>query len=103
MFASSPLRRENGSLSPSDLMLRIMIEKNGRTLDYFPGEVSTDRITAIQVLCHLYFYVSVALGISTFITFILLILHRKPTGVWHLRFLKLMELTTPILKRFKFQ
>lgn len=28
----------------------ITIEKNGRTLDFFPGEVSADRITAIQVL-----------------------------------------------------
>lgn len=26
----------------------ITIEKNGKTLDFFPGEVSTDRITAIQ-------------------------------------------------------
>lgn len=27
-----------------------MLEKNGKALDFFPGEVSTDRITAIQVL-----------------------------------------------------
>lgn len=27
-----------------------MLEKNGKTLDFFPGEVSTDRIAAIQVL-----------------------------------------------------
>ncbi|XP_024029628.1 senescence-associated protein AAF, chlorolplastic [Morus notabilis] len=31
-----------------DIMDRIMLEKNGRTVEYFPGEVSTDRITAIQ-------------------------------------------------------
>lgn len=30
-------------------MGRIMLEKNGKTLDFFPGEVSTDRIAAIQV------------------------------------------------------
>lgn len=30
----------------------IMIEKNGKTLDFFPGEVSTGRITAIQVPSH---------------------------------------------------
>ena len=28
-----------------------MLEKNGKTLDFFNGEVSTDRINAIQVLC----------------------------------------------------
>ncbi|KAK8287906.1 hypothetical protein V6Z11_D07G086200 [Gossypium hirsutum] len=39
-----PLRWEKGSLSANDLML----EKNGKTLDFFNGEVSTDRISAIQ-------------------------------------------------------
>ncbi|XVE72223.1 hypothetical protein DITRI_Ditri11bG0022400 [Diplodiscus trichospermus] len=39
-----PLRWEKGSLSANDLML----EKNGKTLDFFNGEVSTDRINAIQ-------------------------------------------------------
>ncbi|XWS47554.1 hypothetical protein CRYUN_Cryun14cG0162100 [Craigia yunnanensis] len=39
-----PLQWEKGSLSASDLML----EKNGKTLDFFNGEVSTDRINAIQ-------------------------------------------------------
>lgn len=29
---------------------RIILEKNGITLDFFPAEVSADRITAIQVL-----------------------------------------------------
>ncbi|KAH7533792.1 hypothetical protein FEM48_Zijuj04G0169400 [Ziziphus jujuba var. spinosa] len=48
MMVSKMYKLENGSLSQSDLMVRIKIEKNGRTVDYFPGEVSTDRITAIQ-------------------------------------------------------
>ncbi|XVF71402.1 hypothetical protein PTKIN_Ptkin12aG0034500 [Pterospermum kingtungense] len=39
-----PLRWEKGSLSANDLKL----EKNGKTLDFFNGEVSTDRINAIQ-------------------------------------------------------
>lgn len=43
-----PLRRESGSLSSLDMMDRIMLEKNGRNVEYFLGEVSTDRITAIQ-------------------------------------------------------
>lgn len=30
-------------------MGRIMLEKNGKMLDSFPGEVSADRISAIQV------------------------------------------------------
>ena len=28
-----------------------MLEKNGKALDFFPGEVSNDRISAIQVAC----------------------------------------------------
>ncbi|EEF31196.1 senescence-associated protein AAF, chlorolplastic isoform X2 [Ricinus communis] len=43
-----PLQKEKGSLSTNEILGRIMLEKNGRTLDFFPGEVSTDRITAIQ-------------------------------------------------------
>lgn len=43
-----PLRRESGSLSSVDMMDRIMLEKNGRNVEYFLGGVSTDRITAIQ-------------------------------------------------------
>ncbi|XP_022771918.1 uncharacterized protein LOC111314632 isoform X1 [Durio zibethinus] len=39
-----PLQWGKGSLSASDLML----EKNGKTIDFFNGEVSTDRINAIQ-------------------------------------------------------
>ncbi|KAG7986147.1 hypothetical protein I3843_03G067000 [Carya illinoinensis] len=43
-----PLRTENGSLTTNDVMGRIMLEKNGKTLDFFASEVSTDRIAAIQ-------------------------------------------------------
>ncbi|KAL9381357.1 hypothetical protein Peur_027014 [Populus x canadensis] len=43
-----PLRKEEGSLTANGILENIMLEKNGRTLDFFPGEVSTDRITAIQ-------------------------------------------------------
>lgn len=32
------------------MMECITLEKNGKTLEFFPGELSTDRITAIQVL-----------------------------------------------------
>ncbi|XP_021296443.1 uncharacterized protein LOC110425773 [Herrania umbratica] len=39
-----PAQWEKGSLSADDIML----EKNGKTLDFFNGEVSTDRINAIQ-------------------------------------------------------
>ncbi|KAJ8761242.1 hypothetical protein K2173_001298 [Erythroxylum novogranatense] len=43
-----PLRKENGSLSDSEILGRVTLEKNGRALDFFPGKLSTDRITAIQ-------------------------------------------------------
>lgn len=43
MVNKIPLRRKDGSLSQN-----IMLEKNGKALDFFPGEVSNDRITAIQ-------------------------------------------------------
>ncbi|KAF8034724.1 hypothetical protein BT93_C0897 [Corymbia citriodora subsp. variegata] len=43
-----PLPSENDSMSSNDVMGRIMLEKNGKTLDSFPGEVSADRISAIQ-------------------------------------------------------
>lgn len=49
MLEYSPLRRDKGSLSSSNLG-RIMLEKNGTTMDFFPGDVSTDRIMALQVL-----------------------------------------------------
>ncbi|KAJ7960094.1 putative Senescence-associated protein [Quillaja saponaria] len=43
-----PQCRDKGSLSMNDMVDRITLEKNGKALDFFPGEVSTDRITAIQ-------------------------------------------------------
>ncbi|XP_043701194.1 senescence-associated protein SPA15, chloroplastic isoform X2 [Telopea speciosissima] len=42
-----PLRRKQGSISANDMLGRIMLEKNGKTLYFFP-EVSSDRISAIQ-------------------------------------------------------
>ncbi|XP_060970297.1 senescence-associated protein SPA15, chloroplastic-like isoform X1 [Cannabis sativa] len=45
---SCPLGRESGSLSATDMIDQIMLEKNGKTSEYFPRKVSTDRITAIQ-------------------------------------------------------
>ncbi|XP_044468675.1 senescence-associated protein AAF, chlorolplastic isoform X2 [Mangifera indica] len=43
-----PLCCDKNSLSGSDMMECITLEKNGKTLEFFPGELSTDRITAIQ-------------------------------------------------------
>ncbi|KAJ6684247.1 SENESCENCE-ASSOCIATED PROTEIN AAF CHLOROLPLASTIC [Salix viminalis] len=43
-----PPCREEDSLTANGMLGNIRLEKNGRTLDFFPGEVSTDRITAIQ-------------------------------------------------------
>ncbi|KAJ4960421.1 hypothetical protein NE237_020331 [Protea cynaroides] len=43
-----PSRRKQGSVSAKGMLGHIMLEKNGKTLDFFPGEVSTDRISAIQ-------------------------------------------------------
>ncbi|RWR85504.1 senescence-associated family protein [Cinnamomum micranthum f. kanehirae] len=40
--------KRNGRVSVNDMMSLITLEKNGKALDFFPGEVSTDRITAIQ-------------------------------------------------------
>ncbi|KAF7816460.1 senescence-associated protein AAF, chlorolplastic-like isoform X1 [Senna tora] len=42
-----PLRRDKGSLSANNLRGHITIEKNGKTIDFFP-DVSTDRIMALQ-------------------------------------------------------
>eukprot|EP00262_Sarcandra_glabra_P003440 TRINITY_DN1413_c0_g1_i1.p1 TRINITY_DN1413_c0_g1~~TRINITY_DN1413_c0_g1_i1.p1 ORF type:complete len:402 (+),score=77.25 TRINITY_DN1413_c0_g1_i1:250-1455(+) len=42
------LPRKQGYESVTDIMGLISLEKNGKSLDLFPGEVSTDRITAIQ-------------------------------------------------------
>ncbi|WCJ25219.1 senescence-associated family protein [Euphorbia peplus] len=43
-----PLLRDKGSPSTNGMLGRIMLEKNGKTLDFFPGEISADRISAIQ-------------------------------------------------------
>lgn len=44
-----PLPRKNGPLSSNDDMVgHIMLQKNGKSHNFFPGEVSTGRITAIQ-------------------------------------------------------
>ncbi|GMP32516.1 hypothetical protein CsSME_00006234 [Camellia sinensis var. sinensis] len=48
MMVSKMCKLKRGSQSTDGMVGRIMIEKNGKTLDFFPGEVSTDRITAIQ-------------------------------------------------------
>ncbi|KAJ0662797.1 putative FCP1 domain, HAD superfamily protein [Helianthus annuus] len=39
----------NGAISFDDLAGQITLEKNGKVLDFFPREVSTDHITALQV------------------------------------------------------
>ncbi|KAL2898469.1 Senescence-associated protein AAF chlorolplastic [Bienertia sinuspersici] len=43
MVNKIPLRRKFGSVSEN-----IMLEKNGKSLDFFPGNVSNDRINAIE-------------------------------------------------------
>ncbi|KAI4307649.1 hypothetical protein L6164_030815 [Bauhinia variegata] len=43
-----PLGRDTVSLSANNIRGRIMLEKNGKTVDFFPGDVSTDRIAALQ-------------------------------------------------------
>ncbi|KAK1325237.1 hypothetical protein QJS10_CPA01g01605 [Acorus calamus] len=42
------LPMNQGTLSVSEVMGLVTLEKNGKTMDFFPGEVSTDRISAIQ-------------------------------------------------------
>jgi len=49
MLACSPLRRDKGSLSENNVRGRIMLEKNGKTTNSFPGDVTTERIAALQV------------------------------------------------------
>ncbi|XP_071701840.1 senescence-associated protein SPA15, chloroplastic [Rutidosis leptorrhynchoides] len=48
MMISKMYKLKNGALSFDDTAGQITLEKNGKVLDFFPGEVSTDRITAIQ-------------------------------------------------------
>ncbi|XP_014504443.1 uncharacterized protein LOC106764645 [Vigna radiata var. radiata] len=43
-----PLRRDKGSLSENSVRGRIMLEKNGKTTNSFPGDVTTERIAALQ-------------------------------------------------------
>ncbi|GAV76707.1 hypothetical protein CFOL_v3_20180 [Cephalotus follicularis] len=43
-----PRQRENGLVSANLMMEHITLEKNGKMHDFFPAEVSTDRIAAIQ-------------------------------------------------------
>ncbi|XP_058091368.1 senescence-associated protein AAF, chlorolplastic isoform X5 [Magnolia sinica] len=40
--------KKQGPLSVNNVMGLITLEKNGKALNFFPGEISTDRITAIQ-------------------------------------------------------
>lgn len=48
MMMSKMYELKNGALSSDDMAGQITLEKNGKVLDFFPGKVSTDRITAIQ-------------------------------------------------------
>ncbi|KAL4569242.1 hypothetical protein LXL04_024878 [Taraxacum kok-saghyz] len=48
MMMSKMYKLKNEALSSDDMAGQITLEKNGKVLDFFPGEVSTDRITAIQ-------------------------------------------------------
>ncbi|XAR73541.1 hypothetical protein NMG60_11007532 [Bertholletia excelsa] len=48
MMVTKMYKLKRGSQSPDGMVGQVMIEKNGKTLDFFPGEVSTDRIAAIQ-------------------------------------------------------
>ncbi|XP_027329245.1 senescence-associated protein SPA15, chloroplastic isoform X8 [Abrus precatorius] len=43
-----PLHRDKGSLSENNVIGRIMLEKNGKTTNSFPGDVTTERIAALQ-------------------------------------------------------
>ncbi|XP_061349354.1 senescence-associated protein AAF, chloroplastic isoform X4 [Gastrolobium bilobum] len=43
-----PLLRYKGSLSENNVRGRITLEKNGKTTNFFPGDVTTERITALQ-------------------------------------------------------
>lgn len=50
MLISSPLQRVYGGIqSENDIPGHIMLEKNGKTVNFPPGEISTDQITAIKV------------------------------------------------------
>ncbi|KAL6959583.1 Senescence-associated protein spa15, chloroplastic [Sarracenia purpurea var. burkii] len=48
MMVNKMYKLKKGSQSANGMVGNITLEKNGKTLDFFPGKVSTDRITAIQ-------------------------------------------------------
>ncbi|KAK6150319.1 hypothetical protein DH2020_015251 [Rehmannia glutinosa] len=48
MMVSKMNRSKRDSINTSELTRHITLEKNGKTLDFIPGEVSTDRINAMQ-------------------------------------------------------
>ncbi|KAI3451285.1 hypothetical protein Pfo_007950 [Paulownia fortunei] len=48
MMVSKMYRLKRYSINTSEVARHITLEKNGKTLDFIPGEVSTDRINAIQ-------------------------------------------------------
>lgn len=48
MMISKMYKLKNEALPSDDMAGQITLEKNGKVLGFFPGEVSTDRITAIQ-------------------------------------------------------
>ncbi|GFP89218.1 hypothetical protein PHJA_001065500 [Phtheirospermum japonicum] len=48
MMVSKMNRLERDYIDTNEVARHITLEKNGKTLGFFPGEVSTDRITAIQ-------------------------------------------------------
>lgn len=56
MFPCSPLRIVKGSLSENNVRGQIMLEKNGKATDSFPGDVTTERITALQVFPRFHFH-----------------------------------------------
>lgn len=41
---------EQSSSSVGDALGSIMLEKNGKTFNFLPGEISEDRINALQVI-----------------------------------------------------
>lgn len=43
-------QRKEDTLSVNEVTGYITLERNGKATDLFPGEVSTNRITAIQVI-----------------------------------------------------
>lgn len=79
MFTSSPLQRVNGIQSENDKLGRIMLEKNGITLNFPPGVVSSDQITAIQV--PFYWLSPILCCLRIEYLYLHMVLCRKLTGV----------------------